>query len=23
MAYQTRGRDPLFDSNTQAALERR
>ncbi|KAF0676540.1 DNA translocase FtsK [Profundibacterium mesophilum] len=23
MAYQTRGRDPLFDSKTQAALERR
>ncbi len=23
MAYPTRGRDPLFDSNTQAALERR
>ncbi|WOI56348.1 DNA translocase FtsK [Palleronia sp. LCG004] len=23
MAYSTRGRDPLFDSNTQAALERR
>lgn len=23
MAYQARGRDPLFDSNMQAALEKR
>ena len=23
MAYQTRGRDPLLDSNTQAAIEKR